>query len=111
MGKICHICQKSAWEKARTDGVYRGDTLASEGFIHCSSFEQVKAVADLFYRGQTNLLLLIIDEEKVEAEIKWEALGAPEDYPHIYGPLNLSAIVSTCEYEPDDEGCFPVFTG
>ena len=108
MKTICHLCSKSEWQTAQKAGSYRGDTLDSEGFIHCSLPKQVQKVANFIFAGRQDLLLLVIDEEKVEAPIKYEQLaGADEDYPHIYGELNLSAVVDVKAYNADEQGKFP----
>jgi uncharacterized protein (DUF952 family) len=84
---IQHITTAAAWEAARADGSYRGDTLETEGFIHCSEPHQVADVAESFYKGRDGLVLLDIDPAKVTPEIKYEG-----GFPHIYGPLNVDAV-------------------
>ncbi len=90
---IFHISTRESWKVARKDGVYRGDTLLSEGYIHCSKEEQVPGVFEHMFKGRKGLVLLCIDERKVKAEIKWESSGSGEVYPHIYGELNIDAVV------------------
>ena len=108
MNTICHLCSEADWQAAQEAGSYRGDTLDSEGFIHCSLPRQVQKVANFVFVGRQILLLLFIDEEKVEAPVKYEQLaGADEDYPHIYGELNLSAVVEVKAYQADKLGKFP----
>src|SRR5581483_6340247 len=98
MNKIYHIAARSDWEQARRDGEYtmstRGRTLAEEGFIHCSTADQVAGVANLFYNGATDLVLLVIDPAKVGSKIQYDDVpGQPKPYPHIYSPLNTDAVV------------------
>ena len=95
---IYHIATAADWERARRDGQYttstRGRTLAEEGFIHASTAAQVAPVANAFYRGEPGLLLLVIDPGLVGAEIRYEHVpGQAQPYPHIYGPLNIDAVV------------------
>ena len=107
MTTILHITHKTDWEQARAEGSYRADTLASEGFIHCSTPEQVIPVANHLFRGQTNLVLLVIDRDKVQAPIRDENLeGGTTLYPHIYGPLNLDAVVDVLDFPPRADGSF-----
>jgi len=105
MSIIFHITRSQQWEQAKQVQSYRGDTLDSEGFIHCSTLPQVLKSANKFFVGQTGLLLLSIDSEKVQAEIKYE-LAAGENYPHIYGPLNVDAVLKVVEFEPGADGKF-----
>jgi uncharacterized protein (DUF952 family) len=108
---IYHIAAVADWERARRDGRYttstRGRALAEEGFIHASTAPQVAAVANAFYQGESDLLLLVIDPERVTAEIRHEQVpGHALPYPHIYGPLNISAVVRTRPFEPGPDGRF-----
>lgn len=101
---IYHLALRHAWEAAREDGApYRRSTidrsLDEEGFIHCSYRDQVQGVADRFYRGRTDVVLLTIDVSKVEAEIKTENL-----FPHIYGPLPIEAVVRVEPVACGDDG-------
>ena len=100
MTVIYHIAEAADWERARRDGQYtistRGRTLAEEGFIHASTAEQVPLVADAYYRDAPDLVLLVIDTERVRPELRYEQVpGQPDPYPHIYGPLNLDAVIET----------------
>ncbi len=107
MSEIFHITRSDDWKNAIEEGAYRADTLASQGFIHCSTRAQVVTVANRFYRGQGGLVLLEIVPERVQPEIRWENLeGGAELFPHIYGPLNLEAVDRVIEFEPGEEGTF-----
>ena len=92
---IYHITTQEQWEKARQAGVYEADSLATEGFIHCSTENQVAGVLDRYYKGQTGLVKLTIDRNKVNPPLIFELAGSiNEVFPHIHGPLNLDAVVS-----------------
>ena len=91
---IYHITTTAAWEKAQIEGAYTTDSLVIEGFIHCSTTDQVAGVLDRYYKGQTNLVKLTIDKSKVTSPLIFElASSINEVFPHIHGPINLSAIV------------------
>ena len=97
---IYHIATAADWERAVRDGQYtmstRGLTLAEQGFIHASTADQVALVANAFYQGEPDLLLLVIDTDLVGPQIRYEHVpGQASPYPHIYGPLNLDAVVET----------------
>lgn len=89
---ILHIATKKDWEEGESRKEYRGDTLDSEGFIHCSTPEQIDEVAQYLFREKKDLVLLEIDDAKVYPEIKYEDAGNGKLYPHIYGPLNTDAV-------------------
>lgn len=91
---IYHVVTNTNWQKALLQGFYAADSLAAEGFIHCSKQEQVKGVLERYYAGQFDLLLLHIDETKLTAILKYElAPSVNEVFPHIFGPLNLGAVI------------------
>ena len=71
-------------------------SLAEEGFIHCSTVEQVVATADRIFSGSGDLLLLEVDPPLLSSPLKWErATDVAAEFPHIYGPLNADAVVGT----------------
>lgn len=102
---ILHICPRLDWERARQEGEYTAASLATEGFIHCSTPDQVAQTANRFYRGQTDLVLLIIVPDHLAAEVRYEAADA-DLFPHIYGPINLKAVVEVRGFPPDEDGAF-----
>ena len=111
---ILHITSKSEWAEAQTRGEYIAPSLNTEGFIHCSTEKQVLQVANAFYAGRTDLVLLKLDETKLKPEIKWEAPAGPpapgisesDKFPHVFGPINLTAVASVLEFAPDPAGKF-----
>lgn len=98
---LLHLTERSLWEAARTTGSYemstRGVTLQEEGFIHCSLRHQVPRVARWVYgeyEGPDELVLLVIDPQRLTAPVRYEALKpGGEEFPHIYGPIPVSAVV------------------
>jgi uncharacterized protein (DUF952 family) len=107
MSIILHIARQENWEEAQASGLYRAGTLMTEGFIHCSTPEQVVGVANTWFRGQRGLVLLCIDTEALEAEVRYENLESGDElFPHAYGPLNLEAVVRVLDFEPQADGAF-----
>ncbi len=104
---IFHITGGEEWERGKVAGGYRPRTLASEGFIHCSKPDQVVEVANRLFRGQKGLVLLCINTRRVGPEIVYENLESGRDlFPHIYGLLNLDAVVNVVSFEPEKAGRF-----
>ena len=94
MPLIYHLTGKDAWENARPTGEYAAPSLAEEGFIHCSKdIPQLLQVAARLYPGETNLMVLDVDLDKLTAPLKREPSRSGEIYPHIYGRLNTDAVV------------------
>ena len=112
---VLHIASRQGWLAAAGLGQYSSPSLASECFIHCSTVKQVLPVAAKFYSGQTGLVLLVIDPARLTSVLRWEqpSDGKPppgvaegEEFPHIYGPLNLDAVVQVLDFNPDANGHF-----
>jgi uncharacterized protein (DUF952 family) len=112
---VFHITTRKAWRDAGGAGIYLSPSLTSEGFIHCSTSGQVVPVARRFYASQTGLVLLVLDPSRLTSVVKWESPadgvvpdGVPEGalFPHIYGPINLEAVVQVLDFEPDRNGEF-----
>ncbi len=104
---ILHITQRVSWQAAQTGDYYHADSLRTEGFIHCSLPSQVVGVANALYRGQRGLVLLVIAAERVEAEVRYEdCYTTGQQFPHIYGPLNLAAVLKVVEFVPQEDGTF-----
>ena len=105
---ILHITSNIALQQAQAQGEYRAESLGSEGFIHCSTPAQVCEVAERYYKGQRGLILLAINPEQLRAPLMYEG---PDDlsygyYPHVYGAINLEAVVGVLPFEPNGSGRF-----
>ncbi len=107
---IFHIVSRTEWEEANRAGIYTPATLRTEGFIHCSTIEQIVGTANLFFRGQNDLLILSIAEQRLASPLKFEAPAAPIRtdalFPHVYGSLNLNAVTGIHEFPCDEAGIF-----
>lgn len=99
---ILHITTDAGWAAAEAEGELVSPSLAAEGFIHCSTFAQLETTANRIFKGSGDLLLLEVDIDALTAPLRWErATDVSEEFPHIYGPLNLEAVVGT---QPLPEG-------
>jgi uncharacterized protein (DUF952 family) len=116
MSLIYHITSSSAAQAARQSGEYRAESLASEGFIHLSQIHQILGVANAFYTGQRDLVILVVDTSRLKAELKYEAPvhpvasasapSADNRFPHIYGPLNFDAVLKVVDFPVGADGKF-----
>ena len=105
MASILHLIDRASWEEARSMGEHRPESLASEGFIHCShDEEQMLRVAHRLYPGREDMLALALNTERLEAPVKQEPSRSGEIYPHIYGPLNLAAVEKVWRLALDTDG-------
>jgi uncharacterized protein (DUF952 family) len=102
---IYHITTKLVWAEALINNHYSGDTLISEGFIHCSNAEQVNGSLNKHFKGKTELILLCINENKLKEKFVFENLAGGDNlFPHIYGKLNIDAVENAIEITSDLNG-------
>jgi uncharacterized protein (DUF952 family) len=93
--------------KAVEAGEYAPPSLATEKFIHASPADQLTRVANKYYRGVRDVHLLYVDPQRIRVPVRWEpATGGL--YPHIYGPLNLDAIVYLKRIVPSVDGSYTI---
>jgi len=103
---LLHITPRDAWEAQGTTG-YRATSLSSEGFIHCSTPEQVLGPAHALFRGQANLVLLCIDGHRLSSDVVYEdCYEAGQLFPHIYGPINRDAVIAVVPFPQGPDGQF-----
>ncbi len=106
--RIYILCGEALYEQARQVGQLTTPSLQSEGFIHASPAHQLNRVANLYYAQSPRLLLLTVQVSTVQAEIRWEPASTGDLYPHIYGPLNLDAVVQVTSVDRGPAGyAFP----
>lgn len=91
---LFHLTTRSAWEAAQRCGVYETPSLTTEGFIHLSTEAQWRTTLTRFFADQPDVVLLTLDETRFLAELRYEDSYGHGVFPHLYGPLNLDAIVS-----------------
>jgi len=106
---ITHIADRTEWEAAAERGEYRPPSLAEDGFVHCSTAYSVCMPANQFFRGRQGLVLVAIDQRRLQSEIRWEEpQPTVEAFPHIYGPVNLDAVVAVEPFDTGADGNFEV---
>lgn len=111
---IYHITTRSAWEAAQSEGIYRAESLAAQGFIHFSTADQVYRVANAVYCGVPDLLLLSIQAAVLGDALRYEPpdpnlptqTADAELFPHLYSALPLSAVIGVQPLIPNAEGSF-----
>jgi uncharacterized protein (DUF952 family) len=107
MDVLFHITTAGEAHAAAAVGVYTPRAFAAEGFIHCSYAHQVRDVANRRFGGRTDLVLFEIDRGRVPHAIVDENLeGGRELFPHIYGRLEMGAVVRVHEFRCGADGRF-----
>lgn len=104
MTLIYKITTVPEWRAAESEGVFRGAAIdLSDGFIHFSAADQAEETAARHFAGQTDLLLVSVDADKLGGALKWEASRGGALFPHLYAPLSLDAVtrVAPLPLRPD----------
>jgi uncharacterized protein (DUF952 family) len=86
------------------------ESLATQGFVHCSDFGTVHLPAGALFAGRTDLVLLVIDPAAVDVAVRWEP-GDPASpggawFPHVYGPIPAGAVIAVHDFPPSPDGTF-----
>ncbi len=112
---ILHLLSRASWIEAQSHGQLVAPSVATEGFAHCSTEHQIVDVANKYYRGASNMVLIHIDPTKLTSTLKFEppahidgspALPHEALFPHIYGPINLDAVIKVIDFSCDEQGYF-----
>jgi uncharacterized protein (DUF952 family) len=102
---IYRIAEPNHWSEAQLTGEFRSPDLLAEGFIHFSERHQVQGTADRYYTGRGGMLLLTVDESALAVPvIRENTQGGQELFPHVYGPVPVSAVVSVVEVPMGPDG-------
>ena len=108
---MLHLTARKTWDEQRNGSHYRPEPFETEGFIHCTDGEaNVIAAGNRYYTSDPRpMVCLVIDDEKVEAEVRYED---PQGiFPHIYGPLNIDAVIAVQSVDRKDDGTFLAIGG
>ena len=111
MARLFHIARRVDWERALDSGHYRVSTLGRQlddvGFIHLSFAGQLAGVAEAFYSGVSDLVLLELDPARLIAPVRVEAVAnRPERFPHLYGEITPNAVIAVQPFTAGPDG-FP----
>jgi len=90
---IYKICHNLEWQAAQAPKVFRGTAKDKEdGFLHFSTGAQVPGTLTRFYADATDLMLVAVESDLLGDRLKWEPASDGQTYPHLHGPLDLSAV-------------------
>src|SRR3979411_2454219 len=102
---IYKICPASAWREAERRGVFRGsaDDLR-DGFIHFSTAPQVAETAKKHFFGQSGLCVIAVNAAALGDSLRWEPSRNDELFPHLYGELDLGAVIGVLDMRARSDG-------
>lgn len=105
MTTIYKICTASEWHEAERAGCYRGSAVdRKDGFIHFSTAAQAPETASKWFAGQRDLVLVAVDGDVLGPRLKWEPSRGGALFPHLYGDLELPAVLRVDPLPLDADG-------
>lgn len=106
---IFHVATSEYFESHKSNNKYQPESLDSKGFIHCSKGSQIEKTANRLFPDEDEILLLIIDISTLSAEVKYEVdEQSGEKFPHVYGPLNIDAVMDKINIFAEETGDFKI---
>lgn len=106
-----HLVPAEVWASADPARPFEAASLATDGFVHCTD-----GAAEVVMTGDRHLcddprpyLVLTIDLDRVGSPWRYDIPGSP--YPHIYGPIDRSAVVAVTPIDRKPDGRFEAFAG
>jgi uncharacterized protein (DUF952 family) len=89
---IYKIVPADLWREAEKTGAFAGAPVdRSDGFIHFSTAEQVRATAAKHFAGQDDLLLVGVDPRRLGEALRFEPSRDGALFPHLYAPFATAA--------------------
>lgn len=102
---IYHLAKNAAWEASRDSGHYWGaEADRADGFLHFSTASQIEESAWKHRRGETDLVLLRVDESRLGSDLVWEPSRGGALFPHLYGSLPRDAVVAVDPLPVGEDG-------
>jgi uncharacterized protein (DUF952 family) len=94
MSIIYKICPAPLWRAAEAAGILTGLPIDREdGYIHFSTAGQLGETLRLHFAGAEGLVVAAVDTERLSGDLRWEPSRGGDLFPHLYGPLPVSAAV------------------
>jgi uncharacterized protein (DUF952 family) len=114
---VVHLMRAAGWAEAQAAGFVSSDSLVSDGFLHCSRPDQIAGVANRFYAGANDLVLLIVPVVALGPTLRWEPPAHPDGslvgdadardlFPHVYATIDVAAVRAVVSFEPGVDGLF-----
>lgn len=105
MSKVYKILPRTEWDAARVAGAFAGSAVdLADGFIHLSGHDTAQKTAELYFKGQADLMLLTLEADDLGEALKWEASRGGALFPHLFRPLKPDEVLAERALELDADG-------
>lgn len=106
---VFHVTTEEYLKNHIMENRYHPESLDTKGVIHCSTGTQIEKTANRLFPDEDEVLLLVIDISTLSADVKYEADDETgEKFPHIFGPLNMDAVMDKLNIFTEDSGNFKI---
>jgi beta-hydroxylase len=102
---IYRIAMPDALAAAATAGAYEGEAHdKADGFIHCSTRQQLAGTLMAHYAEASRLAVAEIDAAALGDTLKWEKSRGGESFPHVYGVIGWDSVRAVHLIRRGDDG-------
>jgi uncharacterized protein (DUF952 family) len=100
---IFHLTTPDQWADAQSTGWLAPPSLAIEGFVHCSTREQLETTIARHFSSVDQLVILRLHEADLLTDLRWERSGAGEAFPHVYRAIPLTEVAEATGWHRDHD--------
>lgn len=115
MAQVCKIMPQEEWDNSIGAGkayVAVSEADLRDGYLHCSSADQVPGTLAKWYSTLDSVMVVTVDTDRLRSEVKWEPNAVGELFPHVYGSIAPDAVADLVKLRRDGTGEFvPVDKG
>lgn len=105
---IFKIATRDVAEASRAAGSFTGMPVdAADGYVHFSTAAQLAETLRLHFKGQSDLVLMAVRTADLGAALRWEPSRGGALFPHLHGPLPMSAVIHEAPISVDASGNCP----
>ncbi len=90
---IFHLATTDEWTAAEASGVVAPPSLAIEGFVHCSTDDQLRSTIERHFGGVEDLVVLRLDAPAFADDLRWEESRPGETYPHVHRAIAVDEVL------------------
>ena len=104
-GTAFKLIDSGEWTTALEAGHYHGSTVdRTDGYIHMSTATQLAETARRHYAGRGGLVLLAVQTAALGDALVWDPSRGGDLFPHLYGPLPVTAVGNVRALTVSDDG-------
>lgn len=104
--RYLHLVPTEVWAAQRSGPTYLPEAYEHDGFIHLTIGDQhVIEVGNRFYTQDPRAYsVLVLDKDRLTSPVQFDDDSGL--YPHVYGPLNVDAVVAAHPINRAADGTF-----